>query len=183
MENLMKRTVLFWFAFLIISGMTFAQVDEQTLKFRDEPAGNKTFRKKGIMNGNLIRTLFRNDGQVGSWPERPSGEWPSGTGHNYIDGCTPIISTKVETSVGVIHIGESSYREENDVDPVTGEVWALEPVPGYVNPGSEEPAVNTKSSTWPDTWPRALPLITPAWDGFWYGYFGRGVENADFETF
>ena len=21
------------------------------------------------------------------------------------------------------------------------------------------------------------------WDGYWYGYFGRGVTNADFETF
>lgn len=179
----MKRVLLFCLSFLIISSALIAQVDEQTLKFREEPAGNKTFRKKGIMNGNLVRTLFRNDGQVGSWPDRPSGEWPSGTGHNYIDGCTPIISTKVQTLIGVIHIGESSYREENDIDPVTGEVWGLEPVPGYVNPRSEEPAISTKSFTWPETWPRALPLITPAWDGYWYGYFGRGVQNADFETF
>ena len=179
----MKRVLLFCLSFMIISGTLVAQIDQQTMKFREEPAGNKTFRKKGIMNGNLVRTLFRNDGQVGSWPDRPSGEWPSGTGHNYIDGCTPIISSKVITNAGVVHIGESSYREENDIDPVTGELWALEPVPGYVNPGSEEPAMSTKSSTWPETWSRALPLITPAWDGYWYGYFGRGVQNADFETF
>ena len=179
----MKRILLFCCSFLIISGTLIAQVSEQTLKFREEPLGNKTFRKKGIMNGNLIRTLFKNDGQVGSWPDRPSGEWPSGTGHNYIDGCTPIVSSRVETDAGVIHVGQCSYREEVDVDPVTGQLWDMEPVPGYVNPGSEEPAISTKPFTWPETWPRALPLITPEWDGYWFGYFGRGVQNADFETF
>jgi hypothetical protein len=183
MEQLMKRTFLFWISFLIISSTVIAQVDQQTLKYREDPYGNKTFRKKGIMNGNQVRTIFRNDGQVGSWPDRPSGEWPSGTGQNYLDGCTPIISSKVTTDVGVVHPNSCSYREEVDQDPVTGQLWVMEPVPGYTNPGSEEPAISTKSSTWPETWPRVLPLITPEWDGYWYGYFGRGVQNADFETF
>jgi len=178
----MKKTLLYWFTFLIITSTVFAQIDEQTQKFRDDPNGNKTFRKKGIMNGNRIRTLFKNDGQIGSWPDRPSGEWPSGTGQNYIDGCTPIISSRLETASRVVHIAECSYREEVDVDPVTGQLWDMEPVPGYVNPSSEEPAMSTKTSTWPDTWPAALNL-TPEWNGHWYGYFGRGVMNADFETF
>jgi hypothetical protein len=183
MEQIMKRVLLFCFSFLILSGTLIAQIDQQTLKYRDDPPGNKTFRKKGIMNGNLIRTLFRNDGQIGSWPDRPSGEWPSGTGENYLDGCAPIISSKVQTNNGVVHPAACSYREEVDVDPVTGQLWVLEPVPGYNNPESEEPAISTKSSTWPDMWPRSLPLITPEWDGNWFGYFGRGVQNADFETF
>ncbi len=183
MEKLMKRTILMWFSLLIISGVVFAQVDQQTLKYREDPQGNKTFRKKGIMNGNQVRTLFRNDGQVGSWPDRPSGEWPSGTGQNYLDGCTPVISSKVQTDVGVVHPNSCSYREEVDVDPVTGQLWVMEPVPGYNSPGSEEPAISTKPSTWPEAWPRVLPLITPEWDGYWFGYFGRGVQNADFEAF
>ncbi len=179
----MKRLLLFCFSLLIIGDVLIAQVNEQTLKFRQDPVGNKTFRKKGIMNGNLVRTIFRNDGQVGTWPERPSGEWPAGSGHNYIDGCTPITSSRVDTKGGIVHLGECSYREEVDVDPVTGQLWDMEPVPGYNNPGAEEPAISTKSSTWPEIWPRSLPLITPAWDGYWYGYFGRGVQNADFEAF
>ena len=32
-------------------------------------------------------------------------------------------------------------------------------------------------------WPRALPAVDENWDGLWYGYFGRGVINSDFETF
>ena len=179
----MKKAFLVSFFFLIVSNILIAQVTEQTLKYRNDPYGNKTFRKKGIMDGNQIRTLFRNDGQIGSWPDRPSGEWPKGTGHHYLDGCTPIVSTRLETAVGVVHPALTSYREEVDVDPATGQLWVMEPVPGYNNPGSEIPAISTNPATWPEIWPRTLPLITPAWDGYWFGYFGRGVQNADFETF
>ncbi len=77
---------------------------------------------------------------------------------------------------------ESAYREEVDTDPLTGELWALEPVPGYVKPSATRPAINKDTSTFPTTWPAALGL-TAEWDGDWYGYFGRGVTNADFETF
>ncbi|HAB52692.1 MAG: hypothetical protein A2315_12480 [Ignavibacteria bacterium RIFOXYB2_FULL_35_12] len=179
----MKKAFLVSFFFLIVSNILIAQVTEQTLKYRNDPYGNKTFRKKGIMDGNQIRTLFRNDGQIGSWPDRPSGEWPKGTGHHYLDGCTPIVSTRLETAVGVVHPALTSYREEVDVDPATGQLWVMEPVPGYNNPGSEIPAISTNPATWPEIWPRTLPLITPAWDGYWFGYFGRGVQNAEFETF
>lgn len=179
----MKKIILVSIFFSIVSSVLFAQVSQQTLKYRSDPYGNKTFRKKGIMDGNQIRTVFRNDGQVGSWPDRPSGEWPKGTGHHYLDGCTPIVSIRLETPAGVVHPAMTSYREEVDVDPATGQLWVMEPVPGYMNPGSEEPAISTKPFTWPESWPRSLPLITPQWDGYWFGYFGRGVQNADFETF
>lgn len=179
----MKRSLLISLLFLIINSILFSQVNQQTLKYQNDPYGNKTFRKKGIMDGNQIRTLFRNDGQIGSWPDRPSGEWPKGTGHHYLDGCTPIVSASILTPVGLVHPAETSYREQVDVDPATGQLWVMEPIPGYVNPSSEEPAISTKPYTWPDMWPRTLPLITPEWDGYWFGYFGRGVQNADFETF
>jgi hypothetical protein len=51
-----------------------------------------------------------------------------------------------------------------------------------MDPQSEKPAINTDPTSWPEAWPNALDL-TPEWDGFWYGYFGRGVNNSDFETF
>jgi len=181
----MKRNILIIIFFLINAGIIFPQIDPQIQKYRNEPYGDKTYRKKGIMDGNLIRTIFRNDGQVGSWPDRPSGEWPKGTGHNYIDGVTPLISSAVIAPGNgqLIHPCQTSYREEVDFDPVTNELWVMEPVPGYAAPGSEEPAISNKPKTWPERWPRALPNIDANWDGYWYGYFGRGVQNADFETF
>ncbi len=178
-----KITILLFF--ILFASTFFAQVDPNIQKYRDEDYGDKTYRKKGVMDGNLVRTIFRNDGQVGTWPDRPSGEWPKGTGHNYIDGLTPIISASIKAPGNgqLVHPAVTSYREEVDFDPVTNQLWVVEPVPGYAAPESEEPAISTKPKTWPEFWPRSLPFIDENWDGFWYGYFGRGVQNADFETF
>jgi hypothetical protein len=136
------------------------------------------------MDGNLIRTLFYNNGEVGQWPFQPSGEWPKGTGQTYLDGVAVLVASEV-TAPGngaVIHPLETSYREWMDKDPLDGTIWGFEPVPGYIKDNSETAAINTKPFSWPDQWPTALNL-TPEWDGFWYGYFGRGVQNSDFETF
>ncbi len=181
----MKIKFMLFTLFFLTASFLSAQTMEQILKYRAEPYGDKTYRKKGIMDGNLVRTIFRNDGQIGTWPDRPSGEWPKGTGHNYIDGCTPMTSSAVIAPGNhqLIHPCQTSYREEVDFDPLTNDLWVMEPIPGYASPSSEEPAISTKPKTWPETWPRSLPNIDPSWDGYWFGYFGRGVQNADFETF
>ncbi|MBU2492922.1 MAG: hypothetical protein KJ571_09885 [Bacteroidetes bacterium] len=175
---------LICFSFFIVSFNTlFAQATEQTLKYRSEDYGNVQYRREGTMDGNLVRTLFYNNGEVAQWPFSPSGEWPKGSGHNYLDGVCVLIASEIETNGGIVHPLETSYREWMDKDPVTGEVWGLEPVPGYTYPSSEKPAINNDPTSWPEAWPSALPNITSEWNGFWYGYFGRGVNNADFETF
>ncbi len=166
----------------------FAQITEQTQIYRDEPYGDIQFRREGIMDGNQIRTLFYNNGEVGQWPFQPSGEWPKGSGHGYLDGVSVLIGAEV-TAPGngqVIHPLEASYREWMDKDPVTGQIWGLEPIPGYANPAVASPAINNNPISWPETWPKALPEISPqdtTWDGLWYGYFGKGIQNSDFETF
>lgn len=179
---MLKKIVLF--IFLLAFEYLFAQVPYQIQLYRYEPKGNIQFRREGVMDGNQIRTLFYNNGEVGQWPYQPSGEWPKGSGHSYLDGVCVLIASEV-TAPGngqIIHPLESSYREWMDKDPVTGEIWGLEPVPGYINPQSTKPAINTDPLSWPLIWPRALNL-TPEWNGYWYGYFGRGVMNSDFETF
>ncbi len=181
----MKQKFLLILFLSVTASVIFAQVDPQTLKYRNEPYGDKTYRKKGIMDGNRIRTIYRNDGQVGTWPDRPSGEWPKGTGHCYIDGVTDLIGAAVRAPGNgeLVHPLMTSYREEVNFDPVTNELWVMEPVPGYANPSSEEPAISTKPKTWPISWPNVLPYVDNSWSGYWYGYFGKGVQNADFETF
>lgn len=187
----MFRKYYFLLIIILIADISFSQVSDQLQKYRDEPKGNVQYRKEGIMDGNQIRTLFYNNGEVGHWPDQPSGEWPKGTGHSYLDGVAVLIASEVNTSGGqVIHPLETSYREWMDKDPNTGEVWGLEPIPGYTNPDQvneyplerNSPAINTNPHTWPKMWPKALSL-TPDWNGYWYGYFGRGVINSDFETF
>ncbi len=181
----MKKKLLIVFTFFIFVNLIWAQSDAQKQKYLQEPMGDKTYRKKGILDGNLVRTLFSNDGQVGTWPDRPSGEWPKGSGHNYLDGCTPIVTAAVIAPGNgqLVHPAQTSYREEVDFNPTTGELWVMQPLPGYAAPESEQPALSTKPKTWPSSWPRSLPNTDPSWDGYWFGYFGRGVQNADVETY
>ncbi len=179
----MLRKIVF-LALFILMEFSFAQVPYQIQLYRNEPKGNIQYRREGIMDGNQIRTLFYNNGEVGQWPYQPSGEWPKGSGHSYLDGVCVLIASEVRAPGNnqIIHPLITSYREWMDKDPVTGEIWGLEPIPGYVHPNSTKPAINTDPKSWPLVWPAALNL-TPEWNGYWYGYFGRGVMNSDFETF
>ena len=165
-------------------GIDTAFVDGKTQGYRDEPKGNSQYRKKGVMNGNRIETIFKNDAEVGDWPNEPSAIWPKGTNHSYLDGVALLIGSKIIApgTGGKITPIMSAYREEVSADPVTGEQWVMQPVPGYANPSSTVPAINIDTSTFPPVWPPALGL-TPKWNGHWYGYFGLGVSNANFETF
>jgi hypothetical protein len=173
---------------------TTAQVDPKTQMYRDDAKGDYDSQAKGILNGNRVRTIYFNTTEVAHWPDGMGGEWPKGTGHNYIDGLTVLVGAKLRTPTGrVVTPIEAHYREEFDYDPLLGQqyAWDLEPVPGYNNTDlpagvKPSPAVNIDSTSWPDHWPVALRAdgrTTAEWDGYWYGYFGRGVQNADFETF
>ena len=187
----MSKKLLIIFITLLISDLGFSQVSDQIQKYRDEPKGDIQYRREGTMDGNQVRTLFYNNGEVGQWPYQPSGEWPKGTGQSYLDGVAVLIASEVNAPGGqIVHPLETSYREWMDKDASTGLVWGLEPVPGYVNDNQHSeypleklsPAINTNPHTWPPKWSPALNLTTD-WDGYWYGYFGRGVNNSDFETF
>lgn len=172
------------FVLLAIISTVSAQT-EQTLRYRNEPYGDIQYRREGIMDGNLVRTLFYNEGEVGQWPYAPSGEWPKGSGHTYLDGVAVLISSEltVPGNNQIVHPLETAYREYMDPNPPIGLIkWGLEPIPGYFSPTSKKAAINTDKTTWPAKWSDALGL-TPEWNGFWYGYFGRGVNNSDFETF
>jgi len=177
-----------WIKIVAIVGICssmLGQVSEQIQKYRNDEYGNIANRKETILNGNRIRSLIYNNGEIGQWPFQPSGEWPSGSGQGYIDGITPIIAAEVIApgSNTIIHPLETSYREWMDKNPVTGEIWGLEPLPGYSHPNSFDFAISSNQKSWPEAWPDALPRIDETWNGQWYGYFGKGKLNADYESF
>ncbi len=165
----------------------FGQVSPQIQGYRNDEKGAYVNRREGTMDGNNVRTLYYNNGEVGQWPYSPSLEWPAQSGHQYLDGVCVLVSAQVRAPGNgqLIHPLETSYREEMPKDPVDGLIWGFEPVPGYMNMNknvAKTPAINRDSMSFPVTWPTALGK-TPEWNGYWYGYFGRGVNNADFETF
>ena len=149
------------------------------------PYGDPAWKKQGIMDGNLVRTLFYNHGEVAYWKLQPSGEWPKGSGHSYLDAVAPwVAAAVVDTSGNAIHPLQANYRENVDVDPVTRIVRGWQPLPRYVNLDQDSPAMSNDPSTWPWRWPDQ-----PEWydhetmDAYWNGYFGMGVTNADLETY
>ncbi|GAB4334559.1 MAG: hypothetical protein Kow0037_13350 [Calditrichia bacterium] len=165
----------------------------------DPNVGNVELRRQGVMDGNLVRTIYINWGEIAHWPDSPSGEWPKGTGHQYVDGVALVVQGRaIDNNGNVIHPMETQYREFVDKGP-SDELWGWAPLPGYFNPESEHPAISTNEHTWPDRWPdKPDGWVNPNEirndyddDGnglvddlvYWNGFFGKGVRNADTETY
>ena len=165
----------------IIAGV--CRIDPAVAQRQPDPnVGHRQYTKLGTMDGNLVRTIFLNHGEVANWnlPNLPSGEWPKGSGQTYIDGVPVIVSVETRDIYGnIIHPMETMYREFIDLDPETLTPWGWAPLPGYANPDQDEPALSDDPNTWPATWPDR----PPEWDGFWNGFFGKGVFNAQLETY
>lgn len=150
----------------------------------DPNTGKTTHRRQGIMDGNLVRTIFINWGEIAHWPDQPSGEWPKGSGHSYVDGVALVVQARtVDNQGNIIYPMETQYREFVDKGP-NDELWGWAPLPGYFNSRGDEPAMSDNPDTWPYRWPDKpdwydLETGLPVWNG----WFGRGVFNADLETY
>ncbi len=145
----------------------------------DKNVGDRKNTREGIMDGNLVRTLFKNHGEVSNWPNQPSGEWPKGSGHSYVDGVPVIVQVETQDINGkTIHPLETMYREFVDLSPEL-KPWGWAPLPGYFNPDQNSPAMSDNRETWPASWPDR-----PAeWAGHWNGFFGKNQFNAQLETY
>ena len=140
--------------------------------------GDRNNRKQGLHNGNLVETLFWNFGEVAWWGKQPSGVWPKGTNHSYMDGIYPLVAAEVQLSDGrITHIVEGGYREHYE-EGSTGVEFGWQPLPDFANPDQDYIALSDDPNTWPPYWPDQ-----PAdWGGSWNGYFGRKT-NADQESY
>ena len=148
----------------------------------DKNKGDHNQTRKGYMDGNLAATVYYNFGEIADWQNEPSrsGVWPKGTNHTYVDGVAVIVQAETKDPSGkVIHPLETNYYEYTRYDQSTGITYGWWPLPGYAAPYSKVPARSDDPTTWPSVWPDR-----PAdWNGTWNGYFGKGILNADVETY
>lgn len=189
----MQPILILSLLFLITGTVSAQTVWPRIEAYRNDKLGTQLERRQGIMDGNLVRTIMYNNTEIAHWPLSPSGEWPKGTGINYVDGiCMLVVAEAVAPNKtapnNLIHPVETFYREEMDAPLgvpawLAEEPWGWTPVPGYMNPGSGDPAMSTQPSTWPSTWPSVLDNVNETFNGQWYGYFGRNIFNAQLETF
>ena len=106
-------------------------------------------------------------------------QWPAGSQHEYMDDLVPFAAAEaIDVNGDTIHPLESNYEWNLDVAPDGLTEWGWQPLPGYFNPSQDIPAISHRSESWPEVWPDR-----PDWAGFWNGYFGRGILNADQETY
>jgi hypothetical protein len=193
MNKKTQVTTILFISLCLTATTLFAQ------RIPDPNVGEIKLRRQGTMDGNLVRTIFINWGELAHWPDSPSGEWPKGSGHQYVDGVALVVQAATDDNNGQrIHPLETQYREFVDLSP-NGELWGWAPLPGYFNPKHTKPAISNDTYSWPSSWPDKIDgWINPNEfpndyddDGngltddlvFWNGFFGKGVFNADVETF
>ena len=152
---------------------------------RDED-GHILHRKYGVMDGNLTRVPFFNDSRIAVNVGIMGYvlEYPIGSGHQQMDGIGPVVVTKITDVNGIVNACCETGYSSGDPNPNGTTRWRYEALGGYCNPEQLEAAMSDDDYTWPDVWPDKMDdSIDPGWSGAWNGYFGKGVMNADLETY
>ncbi len=159
--------------------------------------GDATLLRIGFHTGNRAGISFYNDGQIAGFRVDTDirGEWPLGSGENYIGDLIPLIgveftnaNNKTLQSVSISRGPRNNQGLERH--PVKGYFWGFNPIPGFINPNSESVAMSHIPNSWPlGGWadPGGFPEVTNYVDGDgnteWWGYFGRGIIQADQESY
>jgi len=157
--------------------------------------GDPTLLSIGYHTGNRVGITFYNDGQIAGINTGIDirGEWPLGSGENYIGDCIPLIGVEfinnrnnTDTLQSVVISRGPRKGQFNEKSPVDGHFWGWNPVPGFRNPNYPSVAMSHLPQSWPiEGWNDPIANFWKDEDGKteWFGYFGRGIQNADQESF
>lgn len=183
---MIKRILKYFSVMVLLSTFAFAQ-----------GKGDPTLLKIGYHTGNRGGISFYNDGQVAGFRLGVDirGEWPLGSGENYIGDCIPLIGVeftntqnKVLQSVTISRGPRFGQGQERH--PTQGYFWGFNPIPGFVNPNAQSVGMSHLRDSWPiGGWadPGGFPEVTSYVDKEgkteWWGYFGRGIMQADQESY
>ncbi len=150
------------------------------------------FRRSGVHNANLVRTTFSNWGVIGQPFNGPIGAWKHDN-NGYIGDLAPLVGAEVTYfdsvsqrikkfhSVVVCNASRPSVSVEQSN---AGKYWTFEPVQGYLNENQYNIAMSNDPNTWPSSWPDKFnDPVDPGWPGSWNSFMGKGLSNADQESF
>jgi len=154
--------------------------------------GDPNLRRIGYHTGNRIGISFYNDGQISGFNQGVDirGEWPLGSGENYIGDCIPLIGVEFTNTLGEVRHSVCISRgprkgQFEERHPLYNYFWGWNPIPGFLNPASQSVAMSHLPDSWPIGGWRDQPTWTDPVTGKtqWNGYFGRGVIQADQESY
>ena len=99
--------------------------------------GDRSWRRHGIMTGNLVQAFYFNTSHIDGI------KWPVGSGHEYMDDLVPFAAAEaIDVHGNVIHPLESNYVWNLDISPDGLTEWGWQPLPGYLNPDQDHPAIS-----------------------------------------
>ncbi|MFI5236407.1 MAG: hypothetical protein ACHQLA_00545 [Ignavibacteriales bacterium] len=147
----------------------------------------------GYHTGNRAAITYYNDGQISGINTGIDirGEWPLGSGENYIGDCVPLIGVEFinnnDDTLQSVVISRGPRRGQfEERSPIDGHYWGWNPVPGFRNPNYPSVAMSHIPQSWPiEGWNDPVARFWKDENGNteWFGYFGRGIQNADQESF
>lgn len=146
----------------------------------------------GYHTGNRAAITFYNDGQIAGVNTGIDirGEWPLGSGENYIGDCIPLIGVEfintLNDTLQSVVISRGPRKGQFDEKSPSGYFWGWNPVPGFRNPNYPSVAMSHLPQSWPiEGWNDPIARNWKDENGStqWFGYFGRGIQNADQESF
>ncbi|NOZ60304.1 MAG: hypothetical protein GXO74_01345 [Calditrichaeota bacterium] len=194
----MKRIILSLTFLLIMQNAIFSQ---DPLQYH----GDRSNRARNDHAGNQIRVTYWNHGMLGSIKGDNSiiygGEWPINMGYTQMGNASSYVTSELRVFDKIDpETGDSLYTTITPVvfcqgwDPAMfshddlGNFLGFEPLPGFHNKDNPDvfhnSAMSDKPVTWPAFWPdKMADQIDPGWRNKWNGYFGKGVFNADQESF
>ncbi|MGE5364543.1 MAG: hypothetical protein ACM3SM_10455 [Bacteroidota bacterium] len=163
--------------------------------------GNKGARRNGVHSGNMVRTVFTNYGCIGQPGDQgPMAAWKYNT-NGYVGDISPVVGVRLPIRDYIInhHLDgkpDTLYsvvicpvdRPGGFDSPPDGSIhWGFEPIPGFCNlsldKAGEGVAMSHLPETWPEYWPDHPDWRDPQGKAEWNGYFGRGMMNADQESY
>jgi len=156
-----------------------------------------SLRRIGFHKGNRVAISFYNDGAISGFSQGVDirGEWPRGSGENYIGDLTPLIGVEFINRHGdTLHSVTISRGPRNkqaeEKNPIYNYFWGFNPMPGFNNPAYQGASAleGVAMSHLPGTWPIGGWGDHPDWVDAkgvseWDGYFGRGLIQADQESY
>jgi len=150
-------------------------------------------RSIGYHTGNRTGISYYNDGQIAGFSVGIDirGEWPLGSGENYIGDCIPLIGVEFindqNDTLNSVVISRGPRRGQFDEKhPTENYFWGWNPTSGFRNPNYQSVAMSHIQQSWPiEGWNDEVANSWKDSDGKtqWFGFFGRGIANADQESF
>ena len=202
LKNKKILTIVSLIFVLIFTSQVFAQ-GGRPYEGPDDPAADRAALREGVMNGNQMLMVFRNNTQIGYKYMIDGSKWPKDAerGLQIFDVLAILVGAQVFLEQDTIPVTREAdiisrtdldtltyvqtiwnYTGMLDMNPEGDIVWGFHAVPGYFNELSETPAVSNDPLSWPPGgWPSRNS--DTKWPGEWNGRFGRGVKYAQMESY